>query len=78
MRKLIFLLLLLPFLANAQTERFNDFKATIRLSAKGDVKVTERIRATANGDQIKRGITRPLRANAYYFEKPCPEPYLTT
>ncbi|MCX8212822.1 MAG: DUF2207 domain-containing protein [Lewinella sp.] len=61
MRKLIFLLLILPFLANAQTERFNDFKATIQLSAKGDVEVTERIRATANGDQIKRGITRPLR-----------------
>lgn len=61
MRKLILLLILLPFFASAQTERFNDFKATIKLNTDGDVEVSERIRVTANGNQIKRGITRPLR-----------------
>ncbi|TXF91458.1 DUF2207 domain-containing protein [Neolewinella aurantiaca] len=61
MRKLIFILCLFSFLANAQTERFNDFKATIQLNSEGDVKVSEQIRVTANGDQIERGITRPLR-----------------
>ena len=61
MRNLLFLLLFLPLFAGAQSERFNDFRATIRLAADGDVTVTERIRVTATGDQIKRGITRPLR-----------------
>lgn len=61
MRHLIALLVLLPLLANAQTERFNDFQATIRLNTDGDVKVSERIRVTANGDQVRYGITRPLR-----------------
>jgi len=61
MRVLIYTLLCLPFLLNAQTERFNDFRATIELDADGKVMVTENIRATAAGNQIKRGITRPLR-----------------
>lgn len=61
MSKLIFCLLFLPFIVNAQSERFNDFQVTIRLNGNGDVEVTERIRVTANGNEVKRGITRPLR-----------------
>lgn len=56
-------LLLLFFTAGlcAQSERFDDFRATITLDTAGDVTVTERIAVTAAGKQIKRGITRPLR-----------------
>ncbi len=61
MRKLIFFLLFLPFFVSAQTERFNDFQSTIQLNNDGEVEVTERIRVTADGKKVKRGITRPLR-----------------
>lgn len=61
MRVLIYVLLCLPCVLGAQTERFNDFRAVIELDADGKVLVTENIRVTAARDQIKRGITRPLR-----------------
>ena len=63
-------------LANAKYDKINALKKkpTLLDYEQGFVEIWQEL-----GRQvIQADLGDPGRANAYYFEKPCPEPYLTT
>jgi|GEM_PF-4288771 hypothetical protein len=71
MRFLPLLLILFTLGLQAQSERFNDFRATITLDTAGDVTVTERIAVTAAGGWLRwvvggrptaASVCKPLQA----------------
>ena len=60
MRHCIYLIFLLPLLLQAQSEEFSKFDVSVTLNQDGSLNISEDISVIANGNEIKRGITRAL------------------
>ncbi|MFT5999168.1 MAG: putative membrane protein YgcG [Neolewinella sp.] len=60
MRQFIYYLVFLPLFLQAQSEEFSQFDVSITLQQDGTLNVSEDISVIANGNVIKRGITRAL------------------